>query len=946
MFIFGFSILVSTAAFAAKPVITSATSANTSIGEVFSYQILATNGPLSFTATGLPAGLSLDAFAGLISGVPEESGNFVITLGATNASGTGTARLRLAIPPPPPLITSPLMAEGQAGIAFNYLATASNGPTNFEVTGLPPGLKAGTSNGKISGKPTSVGKFDIVLAATNAGGTTTATLTVTILPATPVITSARIAHGKLGEAFLYQVTATGDPTDFSATGLPPGLDIDSAAGVIAGIPMVAGNFSVSLAATNAGGSGTMTLKLTIKLPKPAITSATVAAGQPGVPFIYQIMASNSPVNYAVTGLPDGLSLNGDTGVISGIPTISGIFKVRVAATNATGTGRATLMITVGSGQSPAISLNSADLLFDAATPVSLSFEATSASNNLVGVEIYRDGALIATLAPPASGSIWTFTESAALPPGTYNYFARAYDTNGAHTDSSTAAVTVQAVLPYTTDFESSEGYDLGALNGQLGWNVGSGAAIVSNLDFAHGAQSAQLQPSNPPAVLGQTFAEDSGQTIEFFDFYARPVAGTLPGTASTFTIEQSEFAFQSSGSQGMLQVFSGNGSGGGLWTSTPFAVALDPNNLAQNWVRLTARLDFTRQLWDLYANSQMIAADVPFVSASSYLSTFQAQGDVTKASGLDDIFAGPTNPLFADVNNDGIDDAWETAHGLSLSVNDRAIAPAGNGVTVLQAYLAGNDPNDFYNGTKPTLTIVSGDQQSAPVGQFNAQPFIVSVRNAGGTAPFANAPVTFAVQSGGGHLALTSTGSPTLVTTLALTTDTNGNAQAYYQQPGTVGVESQIVVTAGSASVIFITDVNLPDTDHNGLPDGWETQYFGHLGIDPGADPDGDGFTNLQEYQNGTDPNDPFDGTQLVVTPILTAAGELLPGGKIGFWVGRSDGMPVRNAAIQVGLGDNNNVLTDAGGSATYQQATLYTDANGYAEIYLTPNNASSGAGS
>jgi hypothetical protein len=44
------------------------------------------------------------------------------------------------------------------------------------------------------------------------------------------------------------------------------------------------------------------------------------------------------------------------------------------------------------------------------------------------------------------------------------------------------------------------------------------------------------------------------------------------------------------------------------------------------------------------------------------------------------------------------------------------------------------------------------------------------------------------------------------------------------------------------------------DTDGNGLPDIWEDLYFGHLGVDPNADPDGDGLSNLQEYLRHSDP--------------------------------------------------------------------------------------------
>ncbi|MBT6684068.1 MAG: hypothetical protein HOB55_04330, partial [Euryarchaeota archaeon] len=53
------------------------------------------------------------------------------------------------------------------------------------------------------------------------------------------------------------------------------------------------------------------------------------------------------------------------------------------------------------------------------------------------------------------------------------------------------------------------------------------------------------------------------------------------------------------------------------------------------------------------------------------------------------------------------------------------------------------------------------------------------------------------------------------------------------------------------------TDMNNPDTDNDGMPDGWEVSY----GLDPNsasdssADPDGDGLTNSEEYSAGTNPN-------------------------------------------------------------------------------------------
>jgi hypothetical protein len=42
--------------------------------------------------------------------------------------------------------------------------------------------------------------------------------------------------------------------------------------------------------------------------------------------------------------------------------------------------------------------------------------------------------------------------------------------------------------------------------------------------------------------------------------------------------------------------------------------------------------------------------------------------------------------------------------------------------------------------------------------------------------------------------------------------------------------------------------------DGNGLPVDWEMFFFGRTGVDPLADPDGDGLSNMAEYLAGTDP--------------------------------------------------------------------------------------------
>jgi hypothetical protein len=64
-------------------------------------------------------------------------------------------------------------------------------------------------------------------------------------------------------AFTYQITASNSPASYGASGLPKGLSVTPATGVITGTPNTAGTSKVTINATNSAGTGTATLVLTI-----------------------------------------------------------------------------------------------------------------------------------------------------------------------------------------------------------------------------------------------------------------------------------------------------------------------------------------------------------------------------------------------------------------------------------------------------------------------------------------------------------------------------------------------------------------------------------------------------------------------------------------------------------------------------------------------------------
>jgi uncharacterized delta-60 repeat protein len=234
------------------------------------------------------------------------------------------------------------------GAAYNQTLEASDGsaPYSWSIKNgaLASGLSLNSLTGEISGTPITAEATTFTVQVNDAcGQTATQEFVLTVNPA-PTITSTVIAPATIGQPYSQMVLASGGTTPFTwsvATGaLPSGLSLDSAGGLIFGTSSATGSFAFTIQMQDANlvtASQGFTLRVNAL---PVITTlSSLPNGSVGSNYSTKLKTSGgtTPLSWSVTGgsLPQGLSLNGSSGNISGKPTMAGnySFTVQVQDTN-------------------------------------------------------------------------------------------------------------------------------------------------------------------------------------------------------------------------------------------------------------------------------------------------------------------------------------------------------------------------------------------------------------------------------------------------------------------------------------------------------------------------------------------------------------------------------------------------------------------------------------
>ncbi|MDQ2758863.1 MAG: protease pro-enzyme activation domain-containing protein [Actinomycetota bacterium] len=191
---------------------------------------------LSFAAAGLPAGLSVNASSGVISGATTKVGSSTVTVLVRDSDGAvGSTSFRWSVIAPAVVIANHGNHTGTVHKPVRLLITAtvsnrSHPAFRFGASGLPPGLSINSRTGLISGKPRTAGRFAVSLAATAAGGglgRSRFSWTIGGLPGTSRTSFTGLGRGapKLSLTVIAGRHTPG--IDILVIGLPPGSRFDT-----------------------------------------------------------------------------------------------------------------------------------------------------------------------------------------------------------------------------------------------------------------------------------------------------------------------------------------------------------------------------------------------------------------------------------------------------------------------------------------------------------------------------------------------------------------------------------------------------------------------------------------------------------------------------------------------------------------------------------------------
>jgi len=309
--------------------------------------------PYSWSATGLPTGLTINSSTGVIAGTPAAGSHNTYPTAVTVQDSAGALAVQYTAPlviDPPPVPNCPTLPDGQEGIAYAGVActaTGGSGSYNWSASGLPNGLTINSSTGAIGGTPAAGAAKTYssvqVTVKDSLGGTATFKASALVIHPGPVITSLSPSTAAAGSGdFTLTVNGTGFSSGATVqwNGTPLTTTFVSAAELTAAVPAALLSSAGSIAIKVVQGIiVTAGAPFTVNSPgqpctfilTPSSASFGAAGGSAGI----SVTASRSDCTWTATSSASFITFSNNN--LTGSGTLNYNVSANTAGTSRTGT---------------------------------------------------------------------------------------------------------------------------------------------------------------------------------------------------------------------------------------------------------------------------------------------------------------------------------------------------------------------------------------------------------------------------------------------------------------------------------------------------------------------------------------------------------------------------------------------------------------------------------
>ena len=365
------------------------------LGTAVDYMLPAADGgdmPITYSATGLPAGLQLSS-TGHLTGTPTAAGTAMAVFTATDASGVPapdevSRSADIIVDPNDGVLRwhVPASLALTVGVPFTYqfpAATGGTAPLTYSHGSLPAGMSFDANTLVLSGTPTQAETLTplmYVVDSVPAAASDRVAFTVSPAEETTPGGGALEWVGPLGIPNLYygqailpgtelaEATGGDPPLSYSATGLPPGLLFGGVDTRFRGTPAASGTYNTTFRVDddpNGASPAHVTLQASLVVlaqappggAAPVFTpdslNIVMAVNQPYTSILPAATGGTAPVVYTSGIDIPGLMIDNSTRELSGTPTVNGLTNATLTATDANGSFD-TLLIAITVGEASAL----------------------------------------------------------------------------------------------------------------------------------------------------------------------------------------------------------------------------------------------------------------------------------------------------------------------------------------------------------------------------------------------------------------------------------------------------------------------------------------------------------------------------------------------------------------------------------------------------------------